>query len=309
MRWISSLALLASASTLMGAACDSLRLPAPPARHAASAVPDSAHHGGGREAATARRSGPSRPTRRWRAQRFEQIRRGLRRLVVAEETYYAENGVYTEDLSRIGFKPDRDAQFRFLWVSRTGWAASGTHAGVPGQDCVIFVGRGHGAPTTLRDRAVGAGGRAGLRWRPPAAPPAAAAGSRRAPPVAADARRRRPKRRRAGAAIPAARWTRSSRGPDARGSPEPGAVPGHLVRPAGRLLEADRAVRAAVPLAPGREDHHPQRQRRLLVGPCHARVAPGQELRHLARAGLPAAGDRRRRSGCPTEPAVPVCDD
>jgi hypothetical protein len=122
--------------------------------------------------------------------RFEQVRRGLRRLVVAEETYYAENGIYTEDLSRIGFKTDRDTQFRFLWVSRTGWAVSGTHAGIQGQDCVIYVGRGHGAPTTLRDLRTGAEGVPvcdGTRAprRAPSPPPVAATAP--APAAAAEA--------------------------------------------------------------------------------------------------------------------------
>src|SRR5258705_452114 len=85
------------------------------------------------------------------AERFGAIRRGLRRLVVAEETYYAENGVYTEDMSRMGYSPEKDTEVRFLWLARTGWAASSTHPGMPGRDCVIFVGRAHGAPTTLRD--------------------------------------------------------------------------------------------------------------------------------------------------------------
>ena len=154
MRWTSSIALLASASLLMGAACDSLRLPAPPAKTS-----------GDSQSTTATAAKPNRAPKRTitvdpalEGPRFEQIRRGLRRLVVAEETYYAENGVYTEDLSRVGFKPDRETQFRFLWVSRVGWAASGTHAGVPGQDCVIYVGRGHGAPTTLRQLRTGAEG-------------------------------------------------------------------------------------------------------------------------------------------------------
>jgi hypothetical protein len=157
MRWISSIALVAVASTLiMGTACDSLRLPGPPAKPADTST-------GTRPTASAPK--PNRaPTRAVKADpalegpRFDQIRRGLRRLVVAEETYYAENGVYTDDMSRVGFKPDRDMQLRFLWVSRIGWAASGTHAGIPGQDCVIYVGRGHGAPTTLRELRTGAEG-------------------------------------------------------------------------------------------------------------------------------------------------------
>jgi hypothetical protein len=71
--------------------------------------------------------------------------------VVAQETYYAENGVYTEDLARLGVKPESGTEMRFLWLTRTGWAASGTHPDVPGRDCVIYVGRDHGPPTTLHD--------------------------------------------------------------------------------------------------------------------------------------------------------------
>jgi hypothetical protein len=141
--------LAGSVCLLTGGACDGFRLPAPPARSDASAAelppaPDKAK--------------PNRAPKRSVAvdpaldsERFAAITRGLRRLVAVEETYYAENGIYTEDLSRLGFTPEGDIEVRFLWLARTGWAASGAHPGMPGRDCVIFVGRAHGAPTTLRD--------------------------------------------------------------------------------------------------------------------------------------------------------------
>ena len=135
-------ALLASAIVLLGAACDDLRLPALPAK----AGTDTA-------VATASPS-PPKPNRSVRratnvdpalaAQRLDLVRRELRRLVVAEETYYAENGTYTDDLARISFTPRNDADVRFLWLARGGWAASGTHPDVPGRDCVVYVGRAHG---------------------------------------------------------------------------------------------------------------------------------------------------------------------
>lgn len=146
----SSLSLLASACLLMAADCDGLRLPAPPSRSAETTALDT-------QPAPAAKKANRSPKRTSKIDpaldgpRVDQIRRGLRRLVVAEETYYAENGVYTEDLARIGFRPEGDTQLRFLWLSRTGWAASGTHPGMPGRDCVVYVGREHGAPTTLRD--------------------------------------------------------------------------------------------------------------------------------------------------------------
>ena len=145
----STLMLLGSTTLLMGGACDGLRLPARPAQSGNTAVTTPA-------AAT-----PVKPNRATKptakvdpaldGQRFDQIRRSLRRLVIAEEGYYAENGVYTEAVTRIGFRPEGDAEVRFLWLTRGGWAASGTHPGMPGRDCVIYVGREHGAPTTLRE--------------------------------------------------------------------------------------------------------------------------------------------------------------
>ena len=81
---------------------------------------------------------------------FAEIRRALRRLVVAEETFFAENGTYTDDLSVIRFTPGKDVTTRFLWLSRDGWAASGTHTALPDKDCVIFVGTAKAPPTTLK---------------------------------------------------------------------------------------------------------------------------------------------------------------
>ncbi len=173
MRRPSSLTVLASAFLLMAAACDGLRLPALPARAAKVDTMPAAPAPKGRRAA--KRSVKAEPA--LEAQRFDQIRRGLRRLVVAQETFYAEIGVYTEDLARIGFQPDGETELRFLWVLRGGWAASGTHPGVPGKDCVIYVGREHAAPTTLREVRSGREGvpvcDATPVVRPPSGPPAA----------------------------------------------------------------------------------------------------------------------------------------
>jgi hypothetical protein len=148
---VSPLTLLGSAALLMGTACDNFRLPALPARSgaettaAAAATPPktpkpnrASGHPAEYDAAAAGRS-------------FDAIRRSLRRVVVAQETYYAENGVYTDELARLGVRPEGGTQMRFLWLTRTGWAASGTHPDVPGRDCVIYVGRDHGPPTTLHD--------------------------------------------------------------------------------------------------------------------------------------------------------------
>jgi hypothetical protein len=81
---------------------------------------------------------------------FDEIRRNLRRLVVAEETFFAESGIYSEDLSHIGFKADSNTTIRFLWLSREGWGASGAHNAIAGRDCVIFVGQTRRRPSTAK---------------------------------------------------------------------------------------------------------------------------------------------------------------
>jgi hypothetical protein len=70
--------------------------------------------------------------------------------VAAEESFFAENGTYTDDLSVIRFTPGENVTARFLWLSRDGWAASGTHTALPDKDCVIFVGKAQAPPTTLK---------------------------------------------------------------------------------------------------------------------------------------------------------------
>jgi len=130
---------------LAAAACDDLRIPRAPAT-----VPDQPAP----EAAVPARPRPARATADSGAptdsELFDQIRSGLRRLVAAEETFYAETGAYSEDLSRIGFAPPGETAVRLLWLTRDGWAASGTHPGMPGRDCVIFIGRTNAPPTTLK---------------------------------------------------------------------------------------------------------------------------------------------------------------
>jgi hypothetical protein len=134
-------------------ACDNLRVPAPPAQIAndTALVASPA----AKPARPARKTAAGAVDPETAARRFEDIRRGLRRLVVAEETYYAENGIYTQDVIRLGFTAPVGSKVRFLWADRGGWAASGSHEDVPGRDCVVFVGRERGAPKTQRDVRIG----------------------------------------------------------------------------------------------------------------------------------------------------------
>jgi hypothetical protein len=81
---------------------------------------------------------------------FTTVRAALRRLVVVEETYFAENGTYTGDLDRVRFQPPADVTVTILWATRDGWAARARHGGIPGKDCVVYVGSSRPAPASVR---------------------------------------------------------------------------------------------------------------------------------------------------------------
>jgi hypothetical protein len=111
------------------------------------------------------------------ASSFDQIRSSLRRLVAAEESFYAENGVYTEELSRLGYRPSGGTDVRFLWLVRGSWGASGTHPQLAGRNCVIFVGREHAPPATAKYARVGKEGVPVCDAAPPRAPTNSTPGS------------------------------------------------------------------------------------------------------------------------------------
>ena len=135
------------AAALLCAGCRELD----PRQIVARRVADSASDADSSSTATRSiKSEGSRATPAMEAAAFSEIRRSLRRLLTAEETFFAENGAYSGDLSAIRAKPDPDVSIRFLWLSKEGWAASGTHAAVPDRDCVIFGGEAKAQPTTLK---------------------------------------------------------------------------------------------------------------------------------------------------------------
>jgi hypothetical protein len=143
--------LSAAPTLLLLAACDKLLPPArppaqnPPVSAQASPPVDSPAPPPVAKPARSRDS-----TQSEEAVAFDQIRRSLRRLVTVEQTFYAENGTYTEDDERLRFRPEGRARVRFLWLTREGWAASGTHPALTGRDCVIWIGRVNAPPTSLK---------------------------------------------------------------------------------------------------------------------------------------------------------------
>ena len=132
-------------SLLASAACDDFALP-----RAAGAPADSSPAETSVMPGNATRSKRTTTAAGDEEARFFEIRRSLRRLVAAEETFFAENGTYSDDLSLIGFRPDDNTTIRFFWLSREGWAASGMHTEMEGKDCVVFIGQASAPPTTLK---------------------------------------------------------------------------------------------------------------------------------------------------------------
>ncbi len=282
----------------VSSACDQLRLPKTP-ESATSAQSAS----GQTPPKPAPRPAPARAinaaSEAQEAAAFDGIRTGLRRLVVAEETFFAENGTYTNDLDRLQYKAGPGNSVRFLWMSGTGWAASGTHDGVTGKDCVIYVGRDRGAPTTLKyvrkgkegvpvcDTSPRAGAACGQQTSRRGSASDHAAGHDHA--VDHDADRDFPRQQRA-RHIQRSRRSEPGRR-DEGGPPQPGAVTTDLFRATGSLCQEHRAVRAPVPLAPRSHDHDSECRCRVLVRPGDTRRQTWEELRDLVRPGPHTSGD------------------
>jgi hypothetical protein len=81
---------------------------------------------------------------------FREISQTLRRLVAAEQSFFAEIGTYSGDLAKVGFRPLGASRVEFVWVTKDGWAARATHPALPGRDCVTFTGLGGPVPATRR---------------------------------------------------------------------------------------------------------------------------------------------------------------
>jgi prepilin-type N-terminal cleavage/methylation domain-containing protein len=73
----------------------------------------------------------------------------LRNLVLAEETYYADNVVYTTSLATTIYSPSQGVTITIGAASVGGWNATATHSALQGTVCAIFGGTGPAvAPAT-----------------------------------------------------------------------------------------------------------------------------------------------------------------
>jgi hypothetical protein len=136
------------AATLLVTACDDLfpgRRQTPVAIAASESAPAKTRRPAARpDTAAPEATGPEAEAA------FREISQTLRRLVAAEQSFFAETGAYSADLGRVGFRPLGASQVEFLWVTKDGWAARATHPVLPGRDCVTFTGGGGTVPATRR---------------------------------------------------------------------------------------------------------------------------------------------------------------
>jgi hypothetical protein len=134
------------AATLLVTACEDL-LPArrqPPVAVVADSARAKSRRAAPRDSGAREATGPEAEAA------FRAISQTLRRLVAAQQSFFAENGAYSADLAKVGFRPLGASQVEFLWVTKDGWAARATHPMLPGRDCVTFTGLGGPVPATRR---------------------------------------------------------------------------------------------------------------------------------------------------------------
>jgi hypothetical protein len=136
------------AATLLVTACDDLLPNRRQAPLAVATASDSARaksrRAAPRDTAAREATGPEAEAA------FREISQTLRRLVAAEQSFFAETGAYSADLGRVGFRPLGASKVEFLWATKDGWAARATHPVLPGRDCVTFTGAGGPVPSTRR---------------------------------------------------------------------------------------------------------------------------------------------------------------
>ena len=81
-------------------------------------------------------------------------RADLARLVAAQELHKRATGLYTPDITDLGYAPGPRVDLRMLEATATGWSATTSHAELPRDEgCAIFVGGVASVPETPGGRA------------------------------------------------------------------------------------------------------------------------------------------------------------
>jgi prepilin-type N-terminal cleavage/methylation domain-containing protein len=68
------------------------------------------------------------------------LRHDLHNLVIAEEQYFYENQLYTNDMTALKFQGTKNVGVTFVTVQPNGWSATATHLQANPITCGVFVG-------------------------------------------------------------------------------------------------------------------------------------------------------------------------
>jgi hypothetical protein len=80
------------------------------------------------------------------------MRGALRMLASAQEIYFAQNRTFTTDvaaLQRNTGAPENGVQLAIWSASADGWAMEARHPALPGQSCVMYLGKAGSTPEVL----------------------------------------------------------------------------------------------------------------------------------------------------------------
>ena len=68
------------------------------------------------------------------------LKRQLRNLVSAQESFYASRSAYSNSLKELGYVAREDAHIMVFRADKNGWVGRAVHPMRPGKSCVIWVG-------------------------------------------------------------------------------------------------------------------------------------------------------------------------
>jgi hypothetical protein len=98
------------------------------------------------------------------------VRKDLKALVAAQETYFSNHNAYATAMSALEFVPAEGVTIKLLEVAQGSYSASGILAGKSGASCVMFINRVSAIPKTAQGLAAKEEGVPVCDGDPPAEP-------------------------------------------------------------------------------------------------------------------------------------------
>ncbi len=79
---------------------------------------------------------------------FSTLRSDLANMAISQEAYYEDHYVYGANATAVGMTLTRDVTVTINENTASGWAATATHPGLPGNNCGIYHGSASSANAT-----------------------------------------------------------------------------------------------------------------------------------------------------------------